>query len=321
MNLLDTCRDALREEAKNIENVAGNLDANFLKALEYLTSCTGKIVLVGVGKSGIIARKIASTFSSIGKPSFFLHADEASHGDLGMVSQQDVVICISKSGSTKEILDLLPSFKRLGLVIISITNNEESKLARGSDIVLLTHVEKEACPVNLAPTTSTTVTLAIGDALAVGLAHNIKLTPDKFAINHPSGDLGKRIILKVEDVMSKGEDIPVMKENQSLKESLMEMTRKRLGFVSIINAEGLLRGILTDGDLRRLLGTQSKIDLDDTVSDYMTRNPKTCKSGDNAYETLKRLNSMKINCVPVVEESGKVTGAVHIQQLLSIFEG
>lgn len=319
MTLLEKCKMALYEEAKNIEQVADRMDDNFLRALDIITNCNGKVVLVGVGKSGIIARKIASTFSSIGKPSIFLHANEAQHGDLGIVSRDDAVICISHSGNTEEIIKLIPSLRMLNIHLISITSNPNSKLAKSSDITLLTYVEEEVCPANLAPTTSTTVTLAVGDALAVGLAYNLKLTPDKFALTHPSGSLGKKLLMKIEGIMAKGGDIPMVERDYSLKSALIEITKKRLGFVCITDEENKLEGIITDGDIRRLLGRANNMDLDMNVSGIMTANPKTCYGSDNAYEILKKMNLLKINCMPVTDKKMEVIGAIHIQDLIKEF--
>lgn len=317
--LLEKCKMALYEEAKNIEQAADRMGDNFLRALDIITNCKGKVVLVGVGKSGLIARKIASTFSSIGKQSTFLHANEAQHGDLGIVSRDDAVICISNSGNTEEIIKLIPSLRMLNIPLISITSDPSSKLAKSSDITILTYVKKEVCPLNLAPTTSTTVTLAIGDALAVGLTYNFKLTPAKFAFTHPSGSLGKRLLTKIEDIMAKGENIPKVVSDISLKSSLVEITKKRLGFVSIADRKNKLVGIVTDGDIRRLLERSNTINLDRKVSEIMTKNPKCCAADDNAYAVLKKINLLKINCMPVINEKKEIIGGIHIQDLIKEF--
>lgn len=320
VNLLSKCKNVLLEEAQSIENVADKIDDNFLQALDLLVGCKGLIVITGLGKSGLIGKKLASTFSSIGKPSVFLHSAEAQHGDLGITSENDVVVCISKSGNTEEIVKLIPFFKKIGVPIISITNNPNSKLAKNSEVTIFTYVEKESCMINLAPTTSTTVTLAIGDALAVGLEYVLNLTPDQFAFSHPSGTLGKKLLLRIEDLMAKGEDIPKIIYESTLKDALIEITNKRLGFVCILNDNGKLFGIITDGDVRRLLEKSNTVNLSDNISDlYITTNPKTCFADEMAYDVLKKMNLFKINCMPVINNNSEIVGAIHIQELIFEF--
>lgn len=316
--LLNECKQALLEEAKRIEDISNKLDERFLRTLDIISLCTGKIVFIGIGKSGAIAKKIAATFSSIGKPSVFLHASEAQHGDLGIINEGDIIICISNSGNTDEIIKLLPSLKIMRTPIISITRNSNSKLAKMSDIVLPTYVDKEACPLNLVPTTSAIVTLAIGDALAVGLVFKLKLTPEKFGQNHPSGNLGKRLNINIKDLMVRGDEIPACEPNSTLREALFEITTKRLGFANIIDDQCRLLGILTDGDIRRLLENDN-LDLDAHLDKIMTSSPKTCLSHENAYNVLQRMNSLKVNCMPVVDESYKLVGSIHIQDLIEEF--
>jgi len=321
INLLHICQKALLEEAHSIESAANMLDESFLSSLVMIAECRGNVIISGIGKSGLVGKKISSTFCSIGKPSIFLHASEAQHGDMGVIKDDDLLICISNSGDTEELCQLARYIKRREIPIISITNNKDSKLARICDVVLLTHVTKEACKVNLAPTTSTTVTLALGDALAIGLEQILEITPEKFAASHPSGSLGKKLLLKIGDLMVKDGDMPAIQSKDSLKSVIVEISRKRLGFCSIVNDKNDLVGIITDGDIRRLLERSDSIRLNQMASDIMTLNPKFCKDADNAHDVLKTMNRLKINVMPVLNEHGELIGAIHMQTLVKEFGG
>jgi arabinose-5-phosphate isomerase len=275
----------------------------------------GRVVVVGMGKSGHIGRKIASTLASTGTTSFFVHPAEASHGDMGMITADDIILAISNSGSTAEIVTLLPLIKRLGIQMISLTGNPESTLARAADISLNVHVIHEACPLNLAPTSSTTAALVMGDALAVALLEARGFTAEDFAFSHPGGALGRRLLLKVEHVMHTGEHLPKVQRGTLLRDSLMEMTRKGLGMTAILEADGRLAGIFTDGDLRRTL--DRPIDIRQaTIDEVMTIHGKTARPEMLAAEALKIMEVHKIGGLIVVDENDHPVGAFNLQDLL-----
>ncbi|NLK30172.1 MAG: KpsF/GutQ family sugar-phosphate isomerase, partial [Aminobacterium colombiense] len=275
----------------------------------------GRLVVIGMGKSGLIGRKIAATLASLGTPSFFLHAAEASHGDLGMVCREDVGLFISNSGKTKEVVALLPFFRRLGAPVISITGGISSPLAKNSDIVLNSSVSREADPLNLAPTSSTTVQLAIGDALAGMVTELRGLEEDDFALFHPGGALGRRLLTKVEDVMGSGDKLPVVIEHVKVSDALFEMTSKGYGATLIVDEEGKLAGIFTDGDLRRLIERCGVECLESDVSSAMTKNPVTLEAGRLAAEAVHIMEEREIS-VLIVAKAGKPIGIIHLHELL-----
>ncbi|BBK24327.1 SIS domain-containing protein [Dialister hominis] len=318
MSVIETASRVLRDEAAAVESLVNKLDGQFEKAVRMIDKSKGRVVLTGMGKSGHIARKVAATMASTGTPAFFLHPAEGIHGDLGMVTSEDVVIAYSNSGETMEILNILPSLKRIGPKLIAVVGKTNSTLAKNADAVLDAGVEKEADSLGLAPTSSTTAALALGDALAVCLMENRHFTADKFAIFHPGGSLGKKLLMTVEMVMHKGEDNPVVQEKASVKDALFVMTSKGLGAVSVINAEGSLIGLMTDGDVRRGLERGTDF-LTVHLSDVMTQEPIVITSGRLAAEALHIMENHKphpITVLPVVDENGRATGMVHITDLM-----
>ena len=302
-------------EADAVAKLADRIDAGFVKACETLLACTGRVVVVGMGKSGHIGGKIAATLASTGTPAFFVHPGEASHGDLGMITPDDVVMAISNSGTTAEILTILPIIKRMGVKLISMTGNVDSELGQQSDVALDISVEKEACPLNLAPTASTTVTLAMGDALAVALLKSRDFTEEDFARSHPGGQLGRRLLLYVKDIMHSGDRLPVVDENTSLREALLEMSGKGLGMTAIINKDKQLVGVYTDGDLRRTLEQGTDV-YSASISEVMTTEPVTVHEDRLAAEAVQLMSDKKINGLFVVNESNHVLGALNMQDLL-----
>ena len=308
-------RAVIELEAEAVAALAARIDEGFARACQLMLACAGRVVVVGMGKSGHIGGKIAATLASTGTPAFFVHPGEASHGDLGMITPPDVVIAISNSGETAEILTILPMIKRMGAKLISLTGNPQSSLARQADVNLNVGVALEACPLNLAPTSSTTATLVMGDALAVALLKSRGFTPDDFARSHPGGKLGRRLLLYVSDIMHAGDRIPLVKEDASLREALLEMTGKGLGMTGVIDPDGRLRGIYTDGDLRRTLN--KGIDVYNAgIAEVMTRNPKTTHADKLAAETVQLMQTYNISGLFVVDENQRVTGALNMQDLL-----
>jgi len=312
--LLAIASEVIEVETHALQAMQQRLGDNFYRACEVLLSCQGRIVVTGMGKSGHVGGKIAATLASTGSPAFFVHPGEASHGDLGMITAQDVVLAISNSGNTDELLNILPLIKRQKIPLISLTGNSESELARSADINLDISVEKEACPLNLAPTSSTTVTLALGDALAVCLLKLRGFTADDFARSHPGGKLGKRLILTVTDIMHTGAEIPVVSEQTLIKDALIEITQKGLGF-TCINRDQNLVGVYTDGDLRRSLDAHT--DLHDTTIDtVMTTTFTTIEDSALAVEALNVMETKTITAMPVVNAAGDLVGAIHMHDLL-----
>ena len=318
MDILAEARDVLQQEAKGIENLIPTLDQNFVNAVHMIMESKGRTIVTGMGKSGHIARKVSATLSSTGTPSIFLHPAEGIHGDLGMVTGDDVVLAFSNSGETVEILNILPSLKRIGAKIIAVVGNHNSTLAKNSDIILDASVEKEACPLGLAPTTSTTVALALGDALAIVLLSCHHFTKNQFAIYHPGGALGRKLLMTVENVMHKGNDNPVISEGSIVQDALFMMTEKGLGAVSVVDEEGRLVGLVTDGDVRRGLETGSNF-LQWPVDAMMTKNPRQITSDKLAAEALHIMEKNQprpITVLPVVDGDGKAVGMVHLTDLL-----
>lgn len=309
----ETARRVLESEANAIACLIARIDERFEKAVSLLNDCKGRVVLTGMGKSGIICKKIAATFSSTGIPALFLHPAEAIHGDLGMIVSGDVLIAISNSGETEELLPLLEWVKRVGVPLISLTGNVDSNLARHSDIVLDVSVTEEACPLNLVPTASTTAALAMGDALAMCLMEMRGFRPEDFARLHPGGKLGKKL-LKVSDLMRTGDRLPRVYENTPMKDVIYEMSRKGLGVTSVLDREGQAVGVISDGDLRRHLEKDEQI-LKRTAIDCMTANPKSISENELATKALNLMEQMKITSLLVLDEQQKLKGIIHIHDL------
>jgi arabinose-5-phosphate isomerase len=313
--ILNKAREVIRLEAEAVAALENRIDANFERAVDLLFDCKGRVIVSGIGKSGIIAQKIAATLSSTGTAAFFLHAAEAAHGDLGMVMPGDVVICISKSGSTEEFYPLIPLFKRLEVPIIAMTGNHHSPLAERANVVLDISVSKEACPHDLAPTASTTAALAMGDALAVALVEKRHFSREDFAMRHPSGALGKKLLLRIDDVMYSGDRVATVGEDATLDEIIFEITRKRFGGTCVLSSDGRLAGIITDGDLRRLL--KSRRSIDGLVArDIMTRQPKTVHRGTLAAQALEIMEEHDIMQMVIVDAKHCPVGMVHLHDLL-----
>ena len=306
----------LQAEAQAICHLSDTLNDNFIKAVQILLACKGRVVVSGVGKSGHIARKIAATLASTGTPAFFVHAAEAAHGDLGMITKDDVVIAISYSGSSSELLAIVPTIVREGTPIIAITGSDSNPLANHSTVNLNIHVEREACPLNLAPTSSTTVTLALGDALAVACLDAKGFGPEDFARSHPGGALGRRLLTHVKDVMRTGEALPVVKDNASVLDAVQEITRKKIGMTAITNDANEVVGIFTEGDLRRLIERVGDI-RPISIASVMTRNPSTTTADALAMEAAKVRETTLRNQLLVVDKDNKLIGALHIHDLMS----
>ncbi|WP_447649273.1 KpsF/GutQ family sugar-phosphate isomerase [Pseudomonas abietaniphila] len=313
--LIQSAQCTIRLEIEAVEGLLAHIDTDFVNACEMILASKGRVVVVGMGKSGHIGKKIAATLASTGTPSFFVHPAEASHGDMGMITSDDIILALSNSGTTAEIVTLLPLIKRLGIKMISLTGNPDSTLAKAADVNLNARVEKEACPLNLAPTSSTTAALVMGDALAVALLDARGFTAEDFAFSHPGGALGRRLLLKVEHVMHTGTELPLVARGTPLRDSLMEMTRKGLGMTAILEADGRLAGIFTDGDLRRTLDRD--VDLrQSTIDDVMTVHGKTVRPEMLAAEALKIMEDHKIGALIVVDENDRPVGAFNLQDLL-----
>ena len=308
-------RRVLDIESRAVAMLSQRLDHSFARALELLLACRGRVVVSGIGKSGHIAGKIASTLASTGTPAFFVHPAEASHGDLGMITDDDVVLALSNSGESPELLAIVPYLKRRGIKLITMTGKPKSTLAREANVHLDASVEKEACPLNLAPTASTTAALALGDALAISLLEARGFSEEDFARTHPGGALGKRLLIRVSELMHSGERLPRVSEMASLQDALLEMTRKGLGATAIVNANAKLIGIFTDGDLRRTL--EKNADLRGvSVASVMTPNPLTMQSDKLAAEAAQLMQTRKITCVLVVDSDNRLVGAIHTHDLL-----
>lgn len=313
--LIDTAQRTIQLETEAVEQLRSRIDERFVHACELILACKGRVVVVGMGKSGHIGRKIAATLASTGTPAFFVHPAEASHGDMGMITRDDVVLALSNSGTTSEIVTLLPLIKRLGLNLISMTGNPESILAKAAAVNLDASVAVEACPLNLAPTSSTTVSLVLGDALAIALLEARGFTAEDFAFSHPGGALGRRLLLKVEHVMHTGERLPKVQRGTSLRDALLEMTRKGLGMTVVVEHDGSLAGIFTDGDLRRTL--DKGIDVRQSlIDDVMTARGKTANADMLAAEALKIMEDHKINSLVVIDATGLPIGALNMHDLL-----
>jgi arabinose-5-phosphate isomerase len=314
-DILQRAREVLDIEAQGLLSLADRLDHNFLEAVELLGSCRGKVVVTGMGKSGLICRKIAATMASTGTPSFFLHSGDAIHGDLGMVMAGDIILAVSNSGETEEIVKLIPHFKLNGLKMIVMTGRQDSTLARAGDVVLDVGVKQEACPLGLAPTASTTATLAMGDALAVVLLETKGFNEKDFAMRHPGGILGRRLLMRVEDLMHRGDQLPLVTQGTPIKDALFEITSKRLGVTGVVDGDGKLTGVITDGDLRRGLENKGEI-FRFKAKDLMTRNPKTITAESLAAQAVALMEQHTITCLFVLQDNRKPLGVIHLHDLL-----
>jgi arabinose-5-phosphate isomerase len=313
----ETARRVLRIEAQAIQDMLARLDGSFERAVDLLFACKGRVAVTGMGKSGLVGRKVSATLSSTGTPSFFLHPAEALHGDLGMLARGDVLLAITYSGETQEILNLLEPLKRLEISIVTLTGNVKSTLAEASDVALDVSVKEEACSLNLAPTASTTVAMAVGDALAISLLERRGFQHDDFAALHPAGRLGKKL-LRVEHLMHAGEALPRVAPETLMPATFHEMSAKKLGMTTVAAADGTLAGILTDGDLRRLMEKHGGAALSMTAGDCMVRNPQTLGPKVLASEALNLMEKKKITSVVVVDAARRVLGVVHLHDLWTL---
>ena len=313
--LLEIAKAVVQTEADSILMLKDRIDQTFNDACQLMLSCQGKVILIGMGKSGHIAKKIAATLASTGTPSFYVHPGEAGHGDLGMVNDKDVVIIISYSGESDEIITLLPSIKRLNIAVISMTGNSSSTIAEESDVHLDVSVDQEACPHNLTPTSSTTVALVMGDAIAITLLNARGFTPEDFAKSHPSGALGRRLLTLVSNIMKSADDIPIVSKETSIIDSLLVMSQKSLGMVLITDKNNTLLGIFTDGDLRRAI--EKNINFQDlSIKDVMTQNCKSIQPNKPALIALQMMEEYSLNSLPVVDDNNQVIGAINMHTLM-----
>lgn len=315
MSIIQEAKRVLKIEADAVLSLMERIGESFESAVELIFSCSGKVVVTGMGKSGLICQKIASTLASTGTPAFFLHPAEGVHGDLGMLAKGDTVIAVSNSGETEEVVRIVPIIKRLGLKLITVAGNERSTLAEAGDIFLNVSVKQEACPLGLAPTASTTATLALGDALAIALMYRRGFRAEDFALFHPAGSLGKRLLLKVSDVMHTGNRVPLVDVHTSVKDAIFEMTSKGFGITAVLSADGCFVGVISDGDLRRALERDGNI-INEKASDIMTSRPKSILKEAMAAEALRKMEVNKITSLFVDDGDGKPCGIVHLHDLL-----
>ncbi|MBI5746972.1 MAG: KpsF/GutQ family sugar-phosphate isomerase [Nitrospirae bacterium] len=315
--IIDSAKRVLKIESEAVAALIDRIDGNFVRVVEELIACQGRVVVTGMGKSGLIGKKIAATLASTGKPAFFLHPAEGIHGDLGMVCRGDLVIAISNSGETQEIIRILPVLKRLNIILISLVGNHRSTLARNSDLFIDISVKEEACNMGLIPTASTTAALAMGDALAIALLEKKGFKEEDFASFHPGGSLGKRLLMKVEDVMHKGDKIPVVSEDTLMKDAIYEISSKKLGVTIVKDKDDRVLGIITDGDLRRLLVKEVDI-LHKRAGDVMTRDPKAIDRDSLAAKAVGVMESHKITSLVVTDKKGKIEGIIHLHDLLEL---
>jgi arabinose-5-phosphate isomerase len=314
-HLLALARQVLDIEADALRTLSTRLDDGFARAVSLILACTGRVVVSGMGKSGHVGSKIAATLASTGTPAFFMHPGEASHGDLGMIAPNDVVLALSNSGESSEIVSIVPLIKRRGARLVAMTGNPNSTMAREADVHLNAGVDKEACPLNLAPTASTTAALALGDALAVALLDARGFSADDFARTHPGGSLGRRLLVHVRDVMHGGDALPKVGLDATLKAALFEMTQKGLGMTAVVDAAGKVAGLFTDGDLRRAL--EHPLDLQQAkIADLMTQNPKTIRADELAVAAVEKMDTLKINGLLVVDADNVLVGALNMHDLL-----
>lgn len=316
-DLIKAGKEVVRIEAEALTGLVQNINEEFVKAVEVIYNSKGRVVLTGMGKSGLIARKIVATLNSTGTAAIFLHPTDALHGDLGMVRKEDVVILISKSGHTEEVKNLLPMLKRLKVTLIAMTGDPNSSLSKQCDIFLNIGVKEEACPHDLAPTASTTVTLALGDALSVTLLKKRGFTAEDFAYLHPGGSLGKRLSLEIKEIMTLGDKIPLVKDDVPIKDVILEITSKRLGATCVVDSNGVLTGIITDGDLRRLL--ERTLDIKDLkAKDIMSENPKVIKPEYLASFALTQMENFKITTLIIIDNDNKPAGIIHLHDLINL---
>ena len=311
--IIKLAQEVLTIEAEEILKTSKSISNNFTDAVNEILGCSGRVVLSGMGKSGHIARKIASTFASTGTPAFFMHPGEASHGDLGMITKEDIVIFFSNSGQSSELISILPTIKRIGAKIVSISGNANSELAKQSNIHISAAVTKEACPLGLAPTASSSVSLALGDALALCVLDLREFTAEDFARSHPGGNLGSNILIKVKDIMRIDKNIPSINIKSSLKHAIEEISNKKVGFTGIVDNENKLMGILTDGDLRRAI--LNKKNIDSSIEECMTKEPITLNGSEMAIEAVNIMEKFKVNCFLIVDSNKKVIGMLNINDL------
>jgi len=310
---IDVANRVLDIESAAIKNLKSTLNKSFVKACEACENCKGKIIVMGLGKSGHIADKIAATFASTGTPAFFIHPSEAIHGDLGMIDKEDVVLILSNSGETEEIVSLIPMIKKMGITIIALTGNKKSKLSKEASVHVYVEVKEEACPMNLAPTASTTAALAMGDAIAVALLEKKGFTKEDFAKSHPGGSLGRKLLLSLGDIMHKDNEIPIVYETDKLASGLIEMSEKALGMTAVLNDNNELVGIFTDGDLRRTL--ENKVDIQSTyMKEVMSKDPYIMNEDTLAYNAVATIQEMKITSLLIVKDK-RVIGALNIHDL------
>jgi len=310
---IDVANRVLDIESAAIKNLKGTLNKSFVEACEACENCKGKIIVMGLGKSGHIADKIAATFASTGTPAFFIHPSEAIHGDLGMIDKEDVVLILSNSGETEEIVSLIPMIKKMGITIIALTGNKKSKLSKEASVHVYVEVKEEACPMNLAPTASTTAALAMGDAIAVALLEKKGFTKEDFAKSHPGGSLGRKLLLSLGDIMHKDNEIPIVYETDKLASGLIEMSEKALGMTAVLNDNNELVGIFTDGDLRRTL--ENKVDIQSTyMKEVMSKDPYIMNEDTLAYNAVATIQEMKITSLLIVKDK-RVIGALNIHDL------
>lgn len=308
-------RKVIETEAEMVRRLTDRIDEKFSQACQYLYDCTGRIAVMGVGKSGHIGKKIAATLASTGSPAFFIHPSEAKHGDIGMLTAHDVLIALSNSGESEEIISILPIVKRFGIPLITLTGRPQSTLAKAATVNLDVSVEKEACPLGLAPTSSTTAALVMGDALAMALLSKRGFNENDFALSHPGGTLGRRLLLLIDEIMHHGSNMPLVSVDATLKEALIEMTQKKLGMTAVTNPQGKLMGVFTDGDLRRVF--ENKLDIDTTlVKDVMSTQPKTIPTHTLAAAALGLMEKLKITSLVVTDENALPVGVIHIHDLL-----
>ena len=319
MNEIETGKKVLDIEARAIDSLKSRLNHSFSDAISLLYNCKGRVVVTGMGKSGLIGKKISATFASTGTPSFFLHPADGIHGDIGMIMQNDVILAISNSGETDELIALLPVFKKMTMQIICMTGKTASTLSNNSDVVLDVSIKEEACPMNLVPTASTTVALAMGDALAVALLEKRGFRKEDFAFFHPGGALGRRLILHVEDIMHTGETVPVVYKGSYLKDVIYEMTSKKLGVTTVLDDNNRLLGIITDGDLRRLLEKETGMENDIfklTAGEIAIKNPRVIQKDALAVSAVQIMETYSITSLVIVNEDGTVAGILHLHDLL-----
>ncbi|HED08175.1 MAG TPA: KpsF/GutQ family sugar-phosphate isomerase [Ignavibacteria bacterium] len=315
--IIQAGKEVIRIEAEAVANLINSIDNQFVKAVDVIYNSKGRVVFSGMGKSGLIARKIVATLNSTGTAAIYLHPTDALHGDLGMVRKDDVVILISKSGETEELVNLLPMFKRLQVVLIAMTADPESSISKTCDITLNIAVKEEACPHDLVPTASTTATLALGDALSVALLQKNGFTAEDFAFLHPGGSLGKRLSLKISEIMTKGDNVPSVNEEASIKDAILEITSKRLGATCVVNQNGILKGIITDGDLRRLLEKSLSIN-GLKAKEIMTSDPKVLEQDYLASFALQQMENYKITSLVIIDTEKKPVGMIHLHDLINL---